>query len=143
MRLHKKWLLTLCAAMVCSVVLSLDPALYASDEGEEVEASFKRFNQQWMDRLYAMEKNGRENLSCRKVKDSFIAEYTCYSRTYSARTKPTGSRETPYIGVLTYQEQKFISQASTYEGAINGKFILFNEFPVTQIFSFSDGTWQY
>ena len=136
-----KYRLTSCAAFICVVVLVSCTALYAIDDQQEVEISFQNFSQQWMQHHYNREK--KANLVCKKVKDSFVAEYTGYSRSYSSRTKRTEYKETPYIGILSYQELKFVSKAGTYEEAINGTFMLLQECPVTEIFSFSGGTWRY
>lgn len=138
-----RYLFAVCVAVLCIGVLAPNPLLDAAEESQEVEASFKLFNQQWMEHLYAREKKSKANISCKKVKDCFVAEYIGYSRIYSGRTKKTGSKVTPYIGILNYQEQTFVSKAGTYEEAINGQFKLLYECPVTEIFSFSRGKWQY
>jgi hypothetical protein len=143
MRAAMRHLAAVCAVVICACVLAPHPALHAVDESQDVEASFKLFNQQWMAHLYTREQKSKANIACKKVKDCFIAEYTGYSRTYSGRTKKTDSKETPYIGILNYQEQTFVSQARTYEEAINGQFKLLQECPVTEIFSFSRGKWRY
>lgn len=136
-----KYRLTLCAAIIGVMVLVSCAVLYAADEAQEVEMSFQRFSHQWMQHHYNREK--KANLVCKKVKDYFVAEYTGYSRSYSSKTKRTDYKETPYIGVLSYRELKYVNKAGTYEEAINGKFQLLQECPVTEIFSFSGGTWQY
>jgi len=138
-----KYLLAVCAAVICLVVIVPVAALHAIEGEQEVEASFELFNQQWMDRLYNLERKSKESLVCKKVQDAFVAEYTGYSKTYSGRTKRTDYKETPYIGILSYQEQTFVSRARTYEEAINGNFTLLQECPVTEIFSFAGGKWRY
>jgi hypothetical protein len=143
MRVSMKYLLSVCAAVMFFCVLSPHPALHAIDESRDVDASFALFNQQWMEHLYSREEKSKANISCKKVDDSFVAEYTGYSRTYTGRTKKTDCKETPYVGILNYQEQTFVSRARTYEEAINGQFKLFQECPVTEIFSFSGGKWRY
>jgi hypothetical protein len=138
-----RYLVAVYAVALCLGVLVPHPALYAIDESQDVEASFQLFNQQWMEHLYSREEKSKSNIACKKVDDSFVAEYTGYSRTYSGRTKKTASKETPYVGILNYQEQTFVSKAKTYEEAVNGQFKLQQECPVTEIFSFSRGKWRY
>ncbi len=138
-----KHLWAVCAAVVWVSVLSPGPALYAADPVQDAEVSFKLFNQHWMENLYSREAKNKAAVVCKQVDDGFVAEYTGYSRAYSARTKKTDCRETPYIGILNYQEQTFVSRARTYEEAINGQFKLYQECPVTEIFSFSGGKWRY
>ena len=138
-----KYLPAVCGAVICVCVLAPGPALYAIDQNQDVEASFKLFNQQWMEHLYNREEKSKANIACKKVDDAFVAEYTGYSRTFTGRTKKTDCKETPYVGILNYQEQTFVSRAKTYEEAINGQFKLLQECPVTEIFSFSGGKWRY
>jgi len=138
-----KVLFTVCAAVMCVCLFAPHSVVYAIDEKQDVEASFQHFNQQWMEHLYSREEKSKANIACRQVDDVFVAEYTGYSRTYSGRTKKTDCRETPYIGILNYQEQTFVSRARTYEEAIRGQFKLYQECPVTEIFSFSGGKWRY
>jgi hypothetical protein len=138
-----KHLLAVWAAVICVGVLLPHPVLNATEQNQDVEASFKLFHQEWMEILYSREEKNRAAIVCKKVDDAFVAEYTGYSRTYSGRTKKTDCQETPYVGILNYQEQTFVSRARTYEEAINGQFRLYQECPVTEIFSFSRGKWRY
>ncbi len=138
-----KHLFAVCAAVVCVGLLMPYPGLYAIDQSQDAEASFHRFNQEWMEILYSREAKNKSSIVCKKVDDGFVAEYTGYSRAFSGRTKKTDCKETPYIGILNYQEQTFVSRAGTYEEAINGQFKLYQECPVTEIFSFSGGKWRY
>ena len=123
-----------------TLLLFLSP-IYAFEE--EVEKSFRKFSQQWINTLYAMEERGKGNLTCKKVKDYYIAEYIGYSRTYSSTIKKTDSKETPYIGILSYKERKFASRAKTFEDALRGPFTIVYEYPVREIFMFSHGEWHY
>jgi hypothetical protein len=109
----------------------------------EVEKSFQEFNEQWMENKYKREASNKKNLTCKKVKDYYRAEYTGYSRTYSSIIKKTSSKETPYIGILSYKERKFASHAKTFEGALRGPFDFMYEYPVKEIFIFSNGEWRY
>ena len=111
--------------------------------GNEAEESFQEFNRKWMDGLYTREEKNKKNLTCKKVKDYYCAEYTGYSRTYSSTIKKIDSKETPYIGMLNYHEKKFESRADTFEKALSGPFNPVYEYPVTEIFSFTNGEWTY
>jgi len=133
--------------VITKIVLSLSlvcllPLTHAMEE-KEIESSFQHFNQQWMQFLYNLEKKEKENLICKKVKNYYITEYTGYSRTYSSTIKKTEYEKTPYIGVLKYMEKRFASRARTIEETINGPFHLIYEYPVTEIFIFSNGEWHY
>ena len=109
----------------------------------EVEKSFQEFNKQWMETKYKREASNKKNLSCKKVKDYYRAEYTGYSRAYSSTIKKTTSKKTPYIGILSYKEKKFASYAKTFEGALRGPFDFVYKYPVKEIFIFSNGEWRY
>ena len=125
------------------VTLVLFFSVAYSMEKTGIEASFQRFNQQWMQGLYTREEKGKKNLVCKKVKGYYVAEYTGYSKTYSSTIKRTDCKETPYIGILNYREKKFASHAKTFEGTLHGPFNLIYECPVTEIFAFSNGEWRY
>lgn len=133
---------TIAKIVIFSASLFILPTVYAMEESE-VEVSFQKFNQQWMNSLYTMEEIDKRNLTCRKVKYYYRAEYTGYSRTYSSSIKKTNYKETPYIGILNYKEKKFVSHARTFEGALHGPFTLVYEYPVTEIFLFTGGGWRY
>lgn len=130
-------------AHVVIVTLVLFPSVTYSMEKTGIEASFQRFNQQWMQGLYKREEREKKNLVCKKVKGYYVAEYTGYSKTYSSTIKRTNCKETPYIGILNYREKKFVSHAKTFEETLHGPFNLIYECPVTEIFAFSNGEWLY
>ena len=136
-----------CSLIICWILIVtifqgvLIPVTCAAEN--EVEKSFQEFNKQWMKTKYKMEESNKKNLICKKVKDYYRAEYTGYSRTYSSTIKKTHSKETPYIGILSYKEKKFASHARTFEGALRGPFTLVYEYPVKEIFIFSNGEWRY
>jgi hypothetical protein len=143
MSLSMKHLVAVCAVVLCAGVLASCPVASAIEPNQDVESSFELFNQQWMEHLYRREEKNRANVACKQVDDAFVAEYTGYSRTFTGRTKKTDCKETPYIGILNYQEQTFVSRGKTYDEAINGQFKILQECPVTEIFSFSGGKWRY
>ena len=128
--------------LVIATLLSVHPIASATEESE-VEVSFKSFNQKWMQYLYDQEEREQRNISCKKVKEQYVAEYKAYSKDYSATIKKTQYQGTPYIGILSYREKKFVSQAATMEGAIRGPFNLMDECNVTEIFAYVNGKWQY
>ena len=128
--------------VIFSAFQSLFLSVTYADE-DEVEKSFQKFSQNWMNSLHAMEEKGKKNLTCKKVKNYYRAEYRGYSKTFSTSIKKTSSKETPYIGILRYKERKFVSHARTFEGALRGPFTIVSEYPVKEIFMFSHGKWQY
>jgi hypothetical protein len=139
--LHYKCRLVI-AGIIISASLYLLPIVYAIEESE-VETGFQKFSQKWMNLLHAREKRSKKDLICKKVKNHYWAEYTGYSRIYSSGIKKTDSTITPYIGILKYKEIKFVSHAKTFEGALRGPFTIIHEYPVTELFMFTDGEWHY
>ncbi len=118
------------------------PLIYAMEEGR-VELSFRQFSQKWMNSLQEREEKNKKNLTCKKVKNYYRAEYMGYSRAHSVTVKKTDYKKTPYLGILSYKEKKFVCHAITFEGALRGPFTVVYECPVTELFIFSDGEWHY
>lgn len=111
---------------------------YAEDSG--IEGSFKDFCKKWME---AKDEQARKHFSCKKLKKKFVSEYTGYTKDYDICIKATGSELCPYIGLLKYKEIRYKNGAQTFKGAQSGPSKSVFEYPVTEIFRYSNGEWQY
>lgn len=61
-----------------------------------------------------------------------------YGDDFTTKLKPTGSAVAPFVGILSYTEETYVC---TNEGALDCK--LLESSPVTEIFPYKEGRWQY
>jgi len=67
-----------------------------------------------------------------------IFTYTEYSKDYDVEMKETGSAAAPYVGILKYIEHTY-----TCRGPARTDCELVESSPITEIFPFKNGRWQY
>ena len=80
---------------------------------------------------------------CAKRKDAFIAEYSRCSKDYSITVKEGNPKDSSYVGILKYKQEKFKSSGMTREIAKNGTFQRTGGgVPVTELFLYRNGRWQ-
>lgn len=116
-------------------------AAAASDQ--QIELSFREFAGEYMRNLR------QEN--CRSDKDSQLQAYdqgvfirtVAYEGQWAIQLKKTDSRLTPYIGLLNYLETHLVKYGPEAETLALNPEIVVTEIPVTEIFRFSEGSWQY
>jgi hypothetical protein len=119
------------------------PALVVIDEAV-VQLSFDTFTQDWMKKLAEAEEYHRlELLKVSQSGESFSAEYIGYLPQRFIEVKKTTSRETPFIGTLTYYERTLRCTGKTKETAAQGPFEQVETTPVKEIFRFTKGKWVY
>ena len=73
----------------------------------------------------------------------FVAEYTGYLPHRYTVVKPTESKATPFVGVLTYRKKKMRCVGKTKEAALEGPFEQAGTSQVSEIFRFTKGKWVY
>ncbi len=110
-------------------------------ESRAILESFQRFCKKWF-----LEKQNicrEKSISCKKTHTACVAEYTRSSGHYNAHIKKTKEQDAPYIGILKYRETLYNCTAQTCEEASAGPFTRLSEYPVSEIFLYRDGRWQY
>jgi len=119
-------------ALAVLATLVLAPASFAGPpaalaEGQDsAAASFDRFADGWMDR---MRRNGQTQKG---------SGYTGYGDDVQVELRPTGSSRAPWVGILRYDEHVYhcSNPSRTSCGVARTT-------PVTEIFRFQNGKWQY
>jgi len=112
----------------------------AAGEAADIEAAFGSFGAQWIAILNA---SAATKMSCQEVDGRYVAEYTSYTQPCEMTVKHTGQPASPYVGVLTYQQQSCRCGAGTSTAALQGPFACSAVCPVTAIFLYKNGKWQY
>lgn len=117
------------------------PVLTESERAEEaVRASFGAFTAKWMNKRAKVQETYRK---VKKHKMGFSAEYAEALPTHYVKIKKTQSKETPYIGILSYYKKTFRSTAKTKKDALKGPFEDLGTGSVSEIFRYTGGKWVY
>lgn len=120
------------------------PVPSGADE-ETVRMSFDSFTEEWMGKLAEAEEYHRTQLvKVTQSAEGFSAEYVGYLPQRYIEVKKTVSKETPFVGLLTYYERTLrCSGKKTKEEALKGPFEQVETLPVKEIFRFTKGKWVY
>jgi len=119
--------------MLCSLAC-------ATGEAADIETAFGSFGTQWIATLNA---SASKKISCQEVSGSYVAQYTSYTLPSEITVKHTGHAASPYVGVLKYEQQNCSCRAESSAMAMSGPFDCRTVCPVTAIFLYKDGKWQY
>jgi hypothetical protein len=111
-----------------------------ADEPREVR-SFELFATKWMRQIAADAQQQREQQQrlrpAVKAPEAGVT-YRTVSTDFSTQLKETHNAAAPFVGILTYMENTY-----RCEGAAAANCRLVQSAPVTEIFPFKDGRWQY
>ena len=64
--------------------------------------------------------------------------YRDYGEDFAIQMRPTGDAESPFVGILSYTENVYVCRGPTRDDCD-----LVESSPITEIFPFRDGRWQY
>lgn len=124
-----------------AVALLVGAASAAGAEGPQPTRSFELFAADWMKQIAAEAE--RERAEGQAPPDAAKAArraltYRSVSSTFSTRLRPTGKPAAPYVGILTYTETVWECEAppSLVCNLVETR-------PITEMFPFVNGRWQY
>jgi hypothetical protein len=111
---------------------------------EEAHASFDAFTLEWMNKLQRTEEFQRtQRIKLVESQDGVLAEYTGYLPHRYIIVKKTSSKDTPFVGILTYYQQTLRCMGKTREEALKGPFQQTGTSQVSEIFRYTKGKWHY
>ncbi|HEV8715156.1 MAG TPA: hypothetical protein VGX03_20290 [Candidatus Binatia bacterium] len=111
---------------------------------EAVQTSFDVFTIEWMKKLSDTEEFHRtQTIQVSESPEGFAAEYVGYLPHRYIIVKKTDSKETPFVGILTYYEKTMRCVGKTKEEALKGPFQASDSQQVSEIFRFTKGKWVY
>lgn len=111
---------------------------------EEAHASFDAFTLEWMNKLQRTEEFQRtQRIKIVESQDGVFAEYAGYLPHRYIIVKKTSSKDTPFVGILTYYQQTLRCVGKTREEAIKGPFQQIGTSQVSEIFRYTKGKWHY
>lgn len=106
-------------------------------------AAFDTFTLEWMKKLAETEEFRKSRAQVKQSLDGFSVEYTGYLPHRYIHVKKTESKDTPYVGILTYYEKTLRCTGKTKEEALKGPFDQVDTSQVSEIFRFTKGKWVY
>jgi hypothetical protein len=107
-------------------------------------ASFDVFTIEWMKKLSRAEEFRRtQDVKVTQSTEGFLAEYTGYLPHRYITIKKTESKDTPFVGILTYYEKTMQCAGKTKEEALQGPFQPAGSQQISEIFRFTRGKWEY
>jgi len=110
---------------------------------EAVQTSFDAFTIEWMKKLSDTEEFHRTQAVVSQSPEGFAAEYVGYLPHRYIIIKKTDSKDTPFVGILTYYEKTMRCVGKTKEEALKGPFEASDSQQVSEIFRFTKGKWVY
>lgn len=114
------------------------PAALANDAEARAHASFSRFADEWMAKVQRSVAEAKANPTVRPGASAPMITYRSYGDDYSVELRPTGHANAPYVGILRYREQLHsCSDANATECSVT------STVPVTEIFRYQNGRWDY
>ncbi len=128
---------------LCAVALGLAAGLPAGADSIEPSLSdarwsFEQHARGWMADLEKNEAANRKKAPVYSVADEAVIRFQGYGEAYETEVKPTGSAQTPFVGILRYKENVYTCLRDDAE-----RCTVSSSIPVSEIFSFRNGAWKY
>ena len=115
------------------------PAAIPADAGRmRAETSFAQFAADWMAKVRALEQRHRNNPTVEQGGDEPRISFRGYGDDYTIELRPTGNVRAPYVGLLRYTEHVYNCPDKEVE-----RCKVASSVPVTEIFRFQNGRWNY
>lgn len=115
------------------------PAAIAPDTGRvRAEVAFEDFAADWMAKVRALEQRHRTNPTIKQGASEPVLTYRGYGEGYTVELRPTGNVRAPYVGLLRYTEHVYSCREMEVDDCT-----IASSVPVTEIFRFQNGRWNY
>ncbi len=119
--------------------LADSPAAIPPDSGRQrAESAFESYIATWMAKVRALEQQHRTNPTVKQGASEPVVTYRGYGEDYRVELRPTGNARAPYVGLLRYTEHVY--SCSDMEVT---RCTIASSVPVTEIFRYKDGRWNY
>ena len=115
-----------------------DPAAIPDSAPEDAESSFRSFASSWMTKVQRHESAERSKPTVEPGASTPMVTYRGYGDDFSIELRPTGHASAPYVGLLRYEEHVYSCRSAKAENCSVASTI-----PVTEIFRFQNGSWNY
>ncbi len=132
------WLVSIGAA---AALVAAGAARSEGNSPQLIEQAFAKFARGWLGSLSreaAAPANGRRFLAPNAPGELEPFTYRDYGGDFAIQTRPTGNDASPFVGILSYTENVYVCRGPTRDDCE-----LVESSPITEIFPFRDGRWQY
>lgn len=117
--------------------------LCTAETDRQIEESLRTFAAEYMDHLRQENCHSEKESKVQSYEQGVFIRTVAYEGQWDVHLKKTDSALTPYIGLLTYLEKHQVKYGPEVETLACQPEIMITEIPVTEIFRFSGGSWQY
>lgn len=119
----------------------------ADHDAAQVKKQFLAFQHKWLKELNREGSYGPRHIvvteDTSQPRKIYIARYRLLTGIKSYRIKKTGSRITPYVGILHYEKVTVCCKGRTPKQACKGPFQSERIAAITEIFRYTNGKWVY
>ena len=131
------WLVTLLLAPAAPSWAG-SPAAISDSGRHRAETSFQEFATGWMEKARKLELEHRSEPTVTVGATRPVGTYRGFGDDYSLELQPTGHPAAPYLGLLRYTEEVY-----SCRGIETSECSIAATVPVTEIFRFQYGRWNY
>jgi len=125
--------------LLAGPALADSPAAIPPDSGRtRAETAFEGFTSDWMAKVRALEQRHRTNPTIKQGASDPVVTYRGYGDDYTVELRPTGNARAPYVGLLRYTEHVYSCRDVEAE-----RCTVASSVPVTEIFRYQNGRWNY
>ena len=111
---------------------SIEPTL------ADAKGSFEQHARSWMANLERSEARNRQNAPVYSVAQEAVIRFDGYSNEYETQVKATGEASAPFVGILRYKENVYTCLRDD-----ESRCTVTSSVPVSEIFSYKNGRWDY
>lgn len=100
--------------------------------------TFEKHSEAWMEDLEQNEAENRRKAPTYTVAEESVIRFQGYAEDWETEVKPTGSTRAPFVGILRYRENVYTCLRDDQD-----RCTVTSSIPVSEIFSFRNGRWEY
>ena len=132
------------ATLLCSPVSGGQARAGGAEVPPAILASFEHFSKGWMARLDQVSQQNSRTLKPETAANGrVVGHYICYGPDCSREVRSTGSKATPYVGILRYPQKTMQQEGDTSQQMRQDPGVPTSEIQVTEIFRYTKGRWVY
>ncbi|NNL66142.1 MAG: hypothetical protein HKP30_07870 [Myxococcales bacterium] len=131
-------LFTVFALLAAAPALADAPAAIPDAAQTRAGVSFDAFAAKWMKKARGLEVENRSDPTVKPGTETPLVTYRGYSDDYHVELRPTGHPSAPYVGLLRYTELVYSCRTVAAKDCSVASSV-----PVTEIFRYQDGRWNY
>ena len=136
--------LILATVLLLLAAAFFQPALAEDTVPAGVATSFDKFTRSWMSRLEQVNQQNSRALKPEPAEGGRVrGRYTSYGPDYVREIRPTGSKATPYVGIIRYPQKVVEKEGETLQKMKEHQGVPTSEIQVTEIFRYTGGRWVY